>query len=245
MKADIRIYTSAEIMAESLAEEFYRHGIKELATRSGLNIALSGGNTPLLFFETLKNFDQERRNRIDWKKINFFWGDERCVSPDSEESNYGNAQKVLFSQIGIPDKNIHRVYGENDPGEEVIRYADLILKHVPAKKALPVFDWVFLGIGEDGHTASIFPNQMNLISSTRVCEIAAHPESGQARITLTGSAINMAKRITFMAAGESKQEVVRVLVNREPIAKKYPAAKIIPEHGTLDLYLDSAAAEQI
>lgn len=245
MKADIRIYTSVEIMADSLAEEFYRHVIRELGTKSRLNIALSGGNTPLLFFEILKNFDQQRINKIDWKKINFFWGDERCVPPDSEESNYGNAQKVLFSQIGIPEGNIYRVYGENDPEEEAIRYAEQILKLVPVKGGLPVFDWIFLGIGEDGHTASIFPNQMNLITSTKVCEVAKHPETGQLRVTLTGTAINMAKRITFLAAGENKQEVVSALVNREPAAKKYPAAKIVPEHGNLDWYLDSAAAEQI
>lgn len=245
MNAEIRIFTNAEIMADALAEEFYRHVLCKLSNRSSLNFALSGGNTPLLFFERLKSFNAEKKNKIDWKRINFFWGDERCVPPDSSESNFGNAQKVLLNQIDIPAGNIHRIHGENNPEEEVIRYSELILQHVPSKSGLPIFDWIFLGLGEDGHTASIFPNQMNLLTSSNICEIAKHPESGQLRISLSGSVINMSKRVTFMAAGESKQEVVSAILNKESLAKKYPASKIIPEHGALDWYLDSAAAEQI
>jgi 6-phosphogluconolactonase len=245
MNPDVRIFTSADIMADSLAEEFYRHVIKEFATRSKLNFALSGGNTPMLFFEMLSNFNNQKKNKIDWKNLNFFWGDERCVPPDSDESNYGNAEKVLFSQIDIPRENVHRINGENKPEDEVKRYSELILKHVPSKNGIPIFDWVFLGVGDDGHTASIFPNQMHLLTSDKICEIAEHPESGQKRITLTGTTINMAKRITFMASGESKQEVLSSILNREGSSKKYPASKIAPQHGKMDWYLDAASAEKI
>jgi 6-phosphogluconolactonase len=245
MNPEVYIFTHPQVMAESLAEEFYRHVLNQFMTRNNLYIALSGGNTPLMFFEVLSDFNSQKKNKIDWKKLHFFWGDERCVSHDDPESNYGNANNVLFSKIDIPQKNIYPVNGENDPITECENYANLIKKNVPFSSGTPVFDWIFLGIGDDGHTASLFPNQMNLLSSEKICELAIHPETGQKRITLTGKTINMAKRITFLATGKDKQEVVKHILNREAPAKKYPAAKIAPEKGRLDWYLDAVAAELI
>jgi len=245
MKHDVKIYTSPERMAESLSEDFYRYINNELLTRNKLNIALSGGNTPALFFKSLSEFDQQKANKMDWRKIHFFWGDERCVAPDHEESNFGSANKLLFSRIDIPETNIHRIEGENNPEEEVIRYSEILKKMVELKGGIPIFDWIFLGIGEDGHTASIFPDQLNLLTSEKICEIAVHPKSGQKRITLTGSVLNMAKRITFMATGEKKQDILDQIINRGRSAKQYPAAQIQALNGKLDWYLDAAAAEQI
>ncbi len=245
MKPEVKIFTKPETMAESLAEEFYRYVNERLITINKLNIALSGGNTPVLFFKYLSEFDQQKANKIDWKKIHFFWGDERCVSSKNKESNYGSVFKVLLSKINIPEANIHRIEGENDPAEEVVRYSNLLQKLVEIKNGIPIFDWIFLGLGEDGHTASIFPDQLNLITSDKLCEIGIHPETGQKRITFTGTVLNMAKRITFMATGSNKQEVVKNIINKEKSAKHYPAAKIKPQHGRLDWYLDALAAEQI
>ena len=245
MVPNIRIFTKPEIMADSLAEEFYRYVNNQFLTKNTLYVALSGGSTPLFFFKNLSQFDQQKRNKVDWKKIHFFWGDERCVPPDHEDSNFGSANEVLFSLINIPPENIHRIEGENDPEQEAERYSKLILKLVPSKNDLPIFDWIFLGVGEDGHTASIFPNQMDLISSSKICAVSTHPESNQKRITLTGTVINLARRVTFMATGEEKQEIVSHIINNEPPAKKYPAAKIVPKNGILDWYLDSQAADLI
>jgi len=243
MKPEVRIFTQPGIMADSLAEEFYRSVIEQFQTRQRLYIALSGGNTPLLFFTNLSEFDQSKKNKIDWKKIFFFWGDERCVPPDDEESNYGTANEVLFSKINIPEANILRIMGENDPKEEAERYSKLIKEMVPLKYGVPVFDWVFLGVGDDGHTASLFPNQIDLVNSKNICEVSTHPQSGQKRITLTGTILNMAKRVTFMATGEDKQQVVKHILNSESPARKYPAYMIKPEYGRLDWYLDSVAAD--
>ena len=245
MKPEVRIFTKPETMAESMAEEFYRYVNECLITRNKLNIALSGGNTPALFFEFLSNFDQQKANKMNWNKIHFFWGDERCVPPGHKESNYGNANKVLFSKIDIPEGNIHRIEGENEPLEEVERYSNLLQKMVEQKSGIPIFDWIFLGLGEDGHTASIFPDQLDLINSEKVCELSIHPETGQKRITFTGTVLNMAKRITFMATGASKSEVVKHIINRDKSARYYPAAKIQPQYGILDWYLDASAADQI
>lgn len=245
MNPEVYIYTHPQVMAESLAEEFYRYVLNQFITRNNLFIALSGGNTPLMFFEVLSEFNSQKKNKIDWKKLHFFWGDERCVSHDDPESNFGNAQRVLFSKIDIPDKNVYPINGDSDPESECKNYAERIKKTVPSSSGTPVFDWVFLGIGNDGHTASLFPNQLDLLTSDKICEIAVHPDTGQQRITLTAKTINMAKRITFLATGEEKQEIVKQILNKEATARKYPAAKISPENGRIDWYLDSLAAELV
>jgi 6-phosphogluconolactonase len=245
MKPEIRIFTQPEIMADSLAEEFYRYVTEQYLTKQRLFIALSGGNTPLLFFNNLSVYDQQKKNKIDWSRLIFFWGDERCVPPDDEESNFGNANRVLFSLINIPLENIHRIKGEDDPSVEVERYSKLMQEIVPVKGGIPIFDWVFLGVGEDGHTASIFPNQISLLNSERLCEISTHPVTGQKRITMTGAVLNVAKRVTFMATGIEKQNVVKHIINNEAPSKKYPAAMIKPQYGKVDWFLDSIAADLI
>jgi 6-phosphogluconolactonase len=245
MNPEVHIFTRPEIMADSLAEEFYRYVLNQFATKNNLFIALSGGNTPLMFFEILCEFDSQKKNKIDWRKLHFFWGDERCVPSTDPDSNFGNAERVLFSKINIPKENVYRIAGENDPEMECDRYSKLIQQTVPSKNGMPIFDWVFLGIGEDGHTASLFPNQMELITSDKICAVSKHPESGQNRITLTGKVINMSKRVTFLASGVEKQEVVKQILNKEAASKKYPAAKIMPENGRVDWYLDSLAADLI
>ena len=194
MRPEIRIFTQPEIMADSLAEEFYRSVIEQFLIKQTLYIALSGGNTPLLFFSNLRAFNQSKKNKVDWKRIHFFWGDERCVPPESDDSNFGNANRVLFSLIDIPESNVHRIQGESDPKAEVDRYTQLLLKTVPQKHGIPIFDWIFLGVGEDGHTASIFPDQINLFNSEKLCVISKHPETGQSRISITGKIMNKRPR---------------------------------------------------
>ena len=245
MEPNIRIFTKPEIMADSLAEEFYRYVNNQFITKNTLYIALSGGTTPLLFFNNLSQFDQQKTNKVDWKRIHFFWGDERCVPPSHEESNFGSANKVLFSLINIPESNIHRIEAENDPEKEAERYSQMILQLVPSKNGIPIFDWIFLGVGDDGHTASIFPDQIDIVNSQKICCVSVHPESKQQRITLTGTVINMARRVTFMATGLEKQEIISNIINHEAPSKKYPAAKIIPKNGILDWYLDAEAADLI
>jgi 6-phosphogluconolactonase len=245
MKPEIHIFTEAEIMANSLAEEFYRYVNQVFQTRKNMHVALSGGNTPLLFFKELGLFNEQRKNKIDWNHILFFWGDERCVPADDPESNYGSAKEVLFDKINIPVSNVNPIFGEADPEQEMNRYSELLTMKVPIKNNIPVFDWVFLGVGDDGHTASIFPGQTELLNSDKICGMATHPESGQKRISLTARVINAARRVTFMATGEDKKDVVAQIINKGAASKKYPAARINPENGRLDWYLDSRAADEI
>ncbi|MEL7342864.1 MAG: 6-phosphogluconolactonase, partial [Bacteroidota bacterium] len=169
------------------------------------HIALSGGSTPRLLFEYLS---EHFRESIPWGDVHLWWGDERCVPPDHEESNYLMTKETLLKGVILPPENVHRIKGENSPADEAVRYANEMKKSIPQKNDLPVFDLIYLGLGTDGHTASIFPDRMDLLTSTDLTAVASHPESGQTRISLTGPVLNNARKIAFLVTGASKAELV-------------------------------------
>ena len=187
------------------------------------HIALSGGSTPKVLFECLA---KQYATAIDWEKVHFYWGDERCVPPDDADSNYGMTKDKLLQHINIPFENIHRVLGRRNPTEEAIRYGNEIFWNLPLVDSLPVFDLIILGMGGDGHTASIFPHQMGLLASDKTCAVATHPTSGQKRITLTGEIINHAKQVHFLVTGASKTPVVKEIFRKIGNYEQYPAAHI-------------------
>src|SRR5690606_20512735 len=121
-----------------------------------------------------------------WTRVHLYWGDERCVPPNDNESNYKMTVDHLLSKIDVPEENVHRIYGENIPKEEAIRYSEVLKSRLPQFEGVPQFDLIILGMGDDGHTASIFPYNIHLWDSGNVCEVAVHPDSGQKRITITG-----------------------------------------------------------
>ena len=203
------------------------------------NLVLSGGSTPKSIFQHLAAYFKEK---IDWNKINIFWGDERCVPPNSAESNYKMANESLLSKINIPEKNIFRIKGEENPDEEAERYSKVIEQNVLLKNSKPRFDLIMLGLGEDGHTASIFPDQHSLLEAENICSVSVHPVTKQNRITLTGKVINNAKNIVFIATGKNKSKIVSEMLNNKDQRKKYPADFIKPEDGNMIWLLDESAA---
>ena len=206
-------------------------------TQDKITVSLSGGSTPKLLFQVLAS---DYAQAVDWSKVHLFWGDERCVAPDDAESNYGECKALLLDKISIPPENVHRVLGENDPAGEAVRYGDEIRQHVAAGSGgLPAFDLMILGMGGDGHTASIFPYQMELMKSENVCEVAVHPDSGQKRVTITGNVLNASKAVAFLITGGGKAEVLKTVV--EQTGSEYPATHIQPA-GSLTFFLDQAAA---
>jgi len=227
------------MLAESVAAEFKNICEEYISKTGNINIAISGGNTPKLFFEMLV---KDYKDKIDWSKINFYWVDERCVSPDSNESNFGKTYNFLFNKINIPERNIHRIYGENDPASEAVRYSKEIKNNLKLRNGFPKFDLILLGMGDDGHTASIFPDQMELLNSVNVCAVAVHPESRQKRITLTGNVINNADKICFLISGKSKAEVVMKIIEKKNRFMKYPASHIHGNSNNPFWYLDKEAA---
>ncbi len=206
------------------------------------HIALSGGSTPK---EVFKQLAEHFKNEIDWSKVQFYWGDERCVLPDDEESNYKMANEYLFSKIELPLGNIHRIKGENEPIEEAKSYADLLEKSLPNVGKQPQFDLVILGLGDDGHTTSIFPNQIHLWNSEAYCEVAEHPLTGQKRVTLTGGIINNAKEVAFLVTGANKAEKVLEIIEKKGNYNTYPASLVKPNSGRLNWFLDADAAKFI
>ncbi|WP_396634193.1 6-phosphogluconolactonase [Maribacter sp. R86514] len=155
-----------------VAEDFSKYLIEKSGTQKDFHIALSGGSTPKIVFDVLA---QEFADDVDWKNIHLYWGDERCVAPTDDESNYKMTVEHLISKVDIPEENIHRIKGEDDPKTEAKRYGELLDKELPKELGLPQFDLVILGMGDDGHTASIFPHEINLWVSPDNCEAGHSP----------------------------------------------------------------------
>jgi len=212
---------------DDLADAFARQLITWVNETAGDNfhLALSGGKTPSLLFSLLA---EKYAAAVDWQKIHFWWGDERMVAPYNPESNFGVVNKLLFWKIGPSPGQIHRIKGEADPGEEAIRYGLEIKSLIPMIDSWPIFDLVMLGLGDDGHAASIFPGQMQLMESEKITAIAFHPVSGQQRITLTGKVLNNAKRVAFLISGPSKAFIFNEIMHNTEKSMTYPASHIHP-----------------
>jgi 6-phosphogluconolactonase len=223
---------------EDLAEAFARQLITWINEAEGdsFHLALSGGKTPSLLFSLLA---QKYTHSMPWQKIHFWWGDERMVAPDDPESNFGVVNQLLFSKIALAADHIHRIRGEANPIEEVKRYGLEIKLLVAEKNGWPVFDLIMLGLGDDGHTASIFPDQMQLLESDEITGIALHPATGQQRITLTGKVLNSAKKVAFLVAGASKALIFDEITHQHKNAVSYPASHIHP-NGELHWFVDEA-----
>ena len=240
ISTEVKIYSDQKKVVKVLAKEIFI--LTKSSVQERFNILLSGGNTPS---ELFRRMTKKYADIIDWERIHFWWGDERCVSPENENSNYKQAYDFLLSQISIPSENIHRIKGENNPEEEAIRYAAEIKDNLNYRGENPVFDLVLLGLGEDGHTASIFPDELELFEDERVCAVSTHPLSGQKRITITGKVLNNANRVFFLVTGANKAQRISEIMNDDEAAKLLPAYYISPTNGELIWFIDEASAQKI
>ncbi len=232
---ELKIFNSKQEVAEQFSEY-----LKSLISQNDkLTVALSGGSTPKVVFDYLA----EHYQQLDWSGVHLFWGDERCVPPTHEESNYKMTVDHLLSKIDIPEQNIHRIKGENAPKQEAKDYGSQLKDVLNHSDNIPSFDLVILGMGSDGHTASIFPHEIELWDSDEYCEVAVHPDSGQKRITITGQVINNAREVAFLVTGSDKKEKVAEIIGKEEISKSYPASLVLPTSGKLAWFMDQAAAD--
>ncbi|TVZ22787.1 6-phosphogluconolactonase [Dokdonia sp. Hel_I_63] len=223
---------------QDVAQDFATYLMEAASGKDRFTVALSGGSTPKIVFDLLA----EKHKDADWSKFQFYWGDERCVAPTDEQSNYKMTVDHLFSKINIPAENIHRILGENNPEAEAIRYAEVLESTLASENEVPQFDLVILGMGDDGHTASIFPHEIELWDSSNWCEVATHPESGQQRVSITGDIINNAQAVAFLVTGASKEEKVVTIINQEEDFRDYPASLVSPLSGELHWFMDEDAA---
>ncbi|ARU65676.1 6-phosphogluconolactonase [Histophilus somni] len=227
-----KIFDTAQQAVEQIAQEFVQYSRQNRP----VHISLSGGSTPKLLFKTLAQ--EPFKSEVRWENLHFWWGDDRMVEPNNPESNYGEVKKLLFDHISIPTENIHRIRGEENVEQELARFSQELTACVPNLE----FDWIILGMGNDGHTASLFPHQTDF-DDQNVAVIAKHPETGQIRISKTAKLIEQAKRITYLVTGEAKAEILKEIQTALPENLPYPAAKIQAKNGITEWILDRNAGK--
>lgn len=234
-----------EIVCADIADLAHRAAVEwtrcadEAIVRAGrFAVALSGGNTPRALYARLA--DEEFRSQIAWDRVHFFWGDERSVPADHPDSNYRMAYETLLSRVPVPQTNIHRIETERGPEKAAGEYEALLRDFFSSPPGtFPRFDLVLLGIGEDGHTASLFPGSAALEERERLVTAAYVEKLKTHRITFTLPLLNSAAAVAFLVSGKSKAAVVKEILRD---GANLPAARVAPVNGKLSWFLDKEAA---
>ena len=237
MASELRICPDAAAVAHALAELFVSSAKEAIAQRDRFVVALSGGRTPKAAYELLGQ--PPFSNALDWSRVVVFFGDERCVPPDDDQSNYKMANEAFLRVVGIPQANVHRVHGEDDPQVAARAYREELIATLGEH---PVFDLVLLGMGEDGHTASLFPGTDPREGNDELVRPVYSEAHGQWRITLTPKVINAARKIVFTVEGAAKAKVLAQVREGPKDPLRFPSQIIAPENGTLIWLVDRAAA---
>jgi 6-phosphogluconolactonase len=242
----IEVLADEAAVAQRGAEIFVRAARDAAEKRGAFTAALSGGSTPRRLFELLGR--DPLRTRVPWERVHLLWGDERCVPPDSPDSNYRMAGEAFVAHVPIPAENVVRMRGEDDPAEAAVAYEIRLRELAPVTAApplgAPAIDLVLLGIGTNGHTASLFPHSPALREPERLVVAAQVPEVGW-RLTLTVPVINAARHVVFVATGEEKAAVLARILQGPPAGDELPAQLIVPRPGRLTWLLDQAAAQRL
>ncbi|UCG13699.1 MAG: 6-phosphogluconolactonase [Deltaproteobacteria bacterium] len=241
---EVRVVEDVEALSHEAARAIVGLAMEALQTRDYFSLALSGGSTPKRLYALLAQ-DPSFREELDWSKIHFFWGDERHVPPDHPESNYRLAYEAMLLKVPVPTANIHRLRAENPDASMVAdEYEqELLTFFQPQQGELPRFHCVLLGMGSDGHTASLFPGTSAVHERGRLV-IANWVEKFQAhRITMTPPVLNNANSVIFMVSGEEKAETLRQVLQGEEQPDQFPSQLIKPTHGTLLWLVDKPASK--
>jgi 6-phosphogluconolactonase len=237
----IRIFDTPQALFDGAAEEFATRAEKSIAETGRFTVALSGGSTPKALYSELAG---PKFASLPWNKMFFFWGDERHVGPDSPDSNYRMVNNALLSKVPVPKENIFRVRAEEKDANAVAQeYEKTVVNFFALKLGeFPRFDLVLLGLGPDGHTASLFPGSKGLNETQRIFISNRVEKMDTDRLTFTYPVLNAAACDMFLVSGEGKKEKVgQILEERQD----FPAAKVNPKNGDLLWFLDKAAAETL
>ena len=238
----VQVFDDAEAVARGAAERFVELGQAAIDARGCFSVGLAGGSTPKRAYELLAS--EAYREQLNWSKVHIFFGDERCVPPDHSESNYRMANEALISRVSIPPPNVHRINGLGDAVANASLYEDELRTFFNAA-SWPRFDLVLLGMGDDGHTASLFPGTKALVEP-RAWVVANWVEKfGAFRITLTAPAINHAANIAFLVTGATKAERLLEVLRGALDPEKLPSQLIQPLDGSLFWLVDKAAAGRL
>jgi 6-phosphogluconolactonase len=237
--SDLFVFDTPEQLAIAAAERFVDYEYPFHGEPDRFSVALAGGNTPRRVYELLAT--ERFKHRVEWSQVDLFFGDERCVPPDHPDSNYAMAYEALLSKVAIPATNVHRIIGEGNPQESAQLYENQ-LRTFFAGASWPRFDLVLLGMGEDGHTASLFPDSEALSEKSKWVAVTRHEALRQDRITLTVPVFNQARRVIFLIRGKEKAQRLKDVLHPQPGSGLVPAQAIQPFDGSLEWLVDSDAA---
>jgi 6-phosphogluconolactonase len=238
----IKVFKDIQELSNSAAQSFIEIADQAIKERGRFLVSLSGGNTPMRLYELLGS---QFQNQFDPTHVHFFWGDERCVPVDDPGNCYGQAKKAFLDKAKVPAENIHRVESELKPAEAAYRYALTLKQFADAPFAWPRFDLTLLGMGDDGHTASLFPGSPVEVNTPTLAVVANYQDRPANRVTLTQNVFNSARNIFFLVSGKSKAATLENVLKGEYKPELYPAQRIAPQDGVLTWYVDQEAASLI
>jgi 6-phosphogluconolactonase len=242
IRPEIIICRDARELAQRAAEQFVALTEAAIARSGRFAVALSGGSTPRAAYALLAS----AKFSVEWSRVHLFWGDERCVPPDHPESNFRMVEEALLAKIRIPPENIHRMPGEKEPEAAAEAYEAELRKFFAVERGgRPRFDLIFLGLGDDGHTASLFPGVAALDEADRWIAAVYVEKFRSYRLTLTLPVLNAAAQMTFLVSGGSKAKIVGQILSSDSSSSDYPAAKVRPSDGRLTWMLDPDAAKEL
>ncbi len=243
LKPDVRIFEDLDALSEAAAVLFVGACAQAIRSRGRALVALSGGSTPEKLYELLAK--SPYAEQIGWTHVHIFWGDERCVPPEDPESNYRQANDALLSHVPIPKENVHRIQGEADPRDAAMTYALALRAFASPPLSWPRFDLVLLGMGEDGHTASLFPGSPVNITAPTAAVTAQYQGRPANRVTITPVLLNQARLLVFMVSGESKSQTLADVLNGGYDPARLPAQRIRPVDGQLIWMVDEPTASRL
>ena len=239
-RGELRVYGDAEQLAQAAAELFVTLAAESIKARGRFRAALSGGSTPRRVYQLLAG--NEFKRRLEWDRVDLFWGDERYVGADDRESNYRMTAEALLMHVPIPPANVHRVPTEISPASAAAsRYEEDIRECFHETSSVPRFDLIYLGLGANGHTASLFPGSATLREQSRLVIADFVDEVKMWRITMTVPLLNHGRTVAFLVEGNQKAEVLRDVLLGPPNPERLPAQLIVPQ-GKLLWMTDEAAA---
>jgi 6-phosphogluconolactonase len=238
----LQVYPTVSVLSKAAADLFAKAARDAVNRRGRFLAALSGGNTPIPFFKLLAQ--PPYPHELPWTMMHFFWSDERCVPADHPDSNYGQTRGVWLSHVPVPEENMHRIKGELEPGDAAKEYQERLAEFAEGGLGWPRLDFVLLGLGSDGHTASLFPGSKVDIDSRLAVEAVRGSYAGRPaeRISLTPNVFNSARLILFLVAGEEKAEALAASRQGRSDPSRWPAQRIHPRDGNVLWLIDTAAA---
>lgn len=239
----IAVYPDTNTLSQQAAQFIVRLANESIVTRGRFSIALSGGSTPKVLYGLLGS--EPYRDQIDWSKVDIFWSDERCVPPDSADSNYRMAREVLLSRVPLSPQQVHRMPADQPDRDAAAQAYTHEMRQSFGTGDIPHFDLIQLGMGPEGHTASLFPHQSSLHEQQRLVMYVNVPKPPPPRLTFTPPILNATRHVLFLVTGAEKADAVQAVLEGDYNPEEYPAQIVRPASGEVVWMLDEAAAGKL